>query len=79
MEYKLVVPRDGGAWWAAVYGIAQSRTPLKRLSSSSSLKNPLVKDSVACLVLSRATILILSDLGNKVCQDFLLFPTINIF
>ena len=29
-------PRDGGAWWAAVYGIAQSRTRLKRLSSSSS-------------------------------------------
>ena len=22
-------PRDGGAWWAAVYGVAQSRTPLK--------------------------------------------------
>ena len=29
-------PRDGGAWWAAVYGVAQSRTGLKRLSSSSS-------------------------------------------
>ena len=28
--------RDGGAWWAAVYGLAQSRTRLKRLSSSSS-------------------------------------------
>ena len=27
-------PRDGGAWWAAV-GVAQSRTRLKRLSSSS--------------------------------------------
>ena len=26
--------RDGGAWWAAVYGVAQSRTRLKRLSSS---------------------------------------------
>ena len=26
-------PRDGGAWWAAVYGVAQSRTQLKRLSS----------------------------------------------
>ena len=24
-------PRDGGAWWAAVYGVAQSRTRLKRL------------------------------------------------
>ena len=28
-------PRDGGAWWAAVYGVAQGRTRLKRLSSSS--------------------------------------------
>ena len=27
-------PRDGGAWWAAIYGVAQSRTQLKRLSSS---------------------------------------------
>ena len=29
-------PRDRGAWWAAVYGVAQSWTQLKRLSSSSS-------------------------------------------
>ena len=29
-------PRDGGAWWAAVHGVTQSRTWLKRLSSSSS-------------------------------------------
>ena len=29
-------PRDGGAWWAAVYGVARSRTRLKQLSSSSS-------------------------------------------
>ena len=28
-------PRDGGAWWAAVSGAAQSQTRLKRLSSSS--------------------------------------------
>ena len=30
-------PRDGGAWWAAVYGVTQSWTRLKRLSSSSSI------------------------------------------
>ena len=29
-------PRNGGAWWAAIYGVAQSWTWLKRLSSSSS-------------------------------------------
>ena len=32
-------PRDGGAWWAAVSGVAQSRTQLKRLSSSSSRRS----------------------------------------
>ena len=31
-------PRDGGAWWAAISGVAQSRTRLKQLSSSSSSK-----------------------------------------
>ena len=31
-------PRDGEAWWAAVYGVTQSQTRLKRLSSSSSSK-----------------------------------------
>ena len=42
----LETPRDGGAWWAAVYGVTQSRTRLKRLSSSSS-------SSVATRVLIR--------------------------
>ena len=32
-------PRDGGAWWAAIYGVTQSGTRLKRLSSSSILKS----------------------------------------
>ena len=31
-------PRDGRAWWAAVYGVAQSRTRLKRLSISISIE-----------------------------------------
>ena len=30
-------PRDGGVWWAAVYGVAQSWTRLKRLSNSSNI------------------------------------------
>ena len=25
-------PRDGGAWWAAIYGVAQSRTLLNKVS-----------------------------------------------
>ena len=40
-------PRDGEAWWAAVYGVAQSRTRLKRLSSSSSM---CITESLCCTV-----------------------------
>ena len=43
---RLENPRDGGAWWAAVYGVAQSRTRLKRLSSSSSTPILLVFESI---------------------------------
>ena len=32
-------PGDGGAWWAAIYGVAQSRTRLKWLSSSMASKH----------------------------------------
>ena len=39
-------PGDGGAWWTAVYGVAQSQTQLKWLSSSSSLRNVCVSRSV---------------------------------
>ena len=45
-------PRDGGAWWAAVYGVAQSRTRLKRLSSSSKV---LIVDSVVILFITNKT------------------------
>ena len=38
-------PRDSRAWWAAVYGVAQSRTRLKRLSSSSSSS---MRDNIMC-------------------------------
>ena len=33
--FLLENPRDGGAWWAVIYGVAQNRTQLKRLNSSS--------------------------------------------
>ena len=38
-------PRDSGAWWAAIYGVAQSQTRLKRLSSSSSMSIELMMPS----------------------------------
>ena len=47
-------PRDGGAWWAAVYGVAQSRTRLKRLSSSSS-------SSLLLLFTSPLLVMIIAD------------------
>ena len=38
LQYScLESPRDGGAWWAAVYGVAQGRTRLKRLRCRSSI------------------------------------------
>ena len=36
-------PRNGGAWWAAIYGVAQSWARLKQLSSSSSQYSSLEK------------------------------------
>ena len=49
-------PRDGAAWWAAVYGVAQSRTQLKRRSSSSLClcadENSLVNDVAIKLTLA---------------------------
>ena len=53
--YCLENPRDGGAWWAVVSGVAQSRTRLKRLSSASLgswLLPPASKASFQPLVLS---------------------------
>ena len=69
-------PRDGGAWWAAVYGVAQSRTQLKRLSNSSSSRHLL---SWIIQYLAFCDLLIsLSKVSSRfthvaVCQNFLLF------
>ena len=49
---RLENPRDGGAWWAAVYGVAQSWTRLKWLSSSSSKMYLKVLIYVPCKIVS---------------------------
>ena len=41
-------PRDSGAWWAAVYGVAWSWTRLKGLCSSSSSSRALNQNSTEC-------------------------------
>ena len=42
-------PRDRGAWWAAIYGVTQSRTRLKQLSSSSSMGCSSLVESIQAL------------------------------
>ena len=69
-------PRDGGPWWAAVYGVAQSRTWLKRLSSSSS--NPLKAAGPRrpCLLVAR-WIWCLGDPGRTFGErESMMFPSL---
>ena len=47
-------PRDGGAWWAAISGVAQSQTRLKRLSSSSSRNEG--KSSILIMIMASGLI-----------------------
>ena len=45
--------RDGGAWWAAVYGVAHSRTQLKQLSSSSSNRQKSSLTKMCCCLVTK--------------------------
>ena len=56
-------PRDGGAWWAAVCGVTQSWTQMKRLSSSSSRGEP---DGLRVYIVN----------FPKICSNF--FPKLKI-
>ena len=49
-------PRDGEAWWAAVCGVAQSRTRLKRLSSSSSSSKAVARQAPLSMEFSRPAV-----------------------
>ena len=71
LQYScLESPRDRGAYWAAVYGVSQSRTQLKRLSSSSSMMLEYLDEDMVCVLeKERAQIVslpktILSDNGR---------------
>ena len=55
-------PRDGRAWWAAVYGVAQSRTRLKRLSSSSS------SSSIVCTVTSKGRTSLVNEAASGLLE-----------
>ena len=62
----LEIPRDGGAWWAAIYGVTQSRTQLKWLSSSSSIRkiSANVLTNIFCFSLFISGILLTNILGQ---------------
>ena len=47
-------PRDGGTWWAIVYGVAQSWTRLKRLSSSSHSRRSRDQIATICWIIEKA-------------------------
>ena len=59
-------PRDGRTWWAAIYGVTQSRTRLKWLSSSSSIRREyrhkflffreICRTGLCCLICSRGSV-----------------------
>ena len=61
-------PRDRGAWWAAVYGVAQSWTRLKQLSSSSHLNNTKIYDITVLETRSPKWVSLSENQGvDKVC------------
>ena len=45
-------PRDGGAWWAAIYGVAQSWTRLKRLAAAAAAAAWVKHSMPFCLFIS---------------------------
>ena len=60
-------PRDGGAWWAAVSGVAKSRTQLNRLSSSSSILFYIVAAPVYTSTKNARGLLFYHNLTNTYC------------
>ena len=56
-------PRDSGAWWAAVYGVAQSRTRLKLLSSSSS--KTVMNETCYCSIFLLVCVVSVPDFGHS--------------
>ena len=67
--------RDGGAWWAAVYRVTQSRTRLKQLSSSSVYMSVLLENDHSdfdvnnrywreCVTISQGDLLFISYLSS---------------
>ena len=71
-------PRDGGAWWAAIYGVAQSQARLKWISSSSSSKY-LQRKKSGRLYAKILIVIITTDLNFLLYRQIIYIFIINIF
>ena len=67
------IPGTGEAWWAAVYGVTQSRTQLKRLSSSSSSHQRTLTQKVSMMTVQK---IFLEFKTNKTCLEPILQTSI---
>ena len=68
-------PRDRGAWWAAVYGVTQSRTQLKRLSIFLSSFHPSLSVVAKLLEVRTTSVLFIFKIPstkNYACEKYLL-------
>ena len=74
IHWSLENPRDGGAWWAAVYGIAQSQTWLKRLSSSKFVMAFLWKSKHLLISWLWSPSAVFSSPRKEMCHCFYFFP-----
>ena len=71
-------PRDGGTWWAAVYGITQSRTRLKWLSSSSKLQHARLLCAISLSLLKLMSIeSVMPSNPLILCCPLLLLPSVS--
>ena len=61
------------AWWAVIYGVAQSRTRLKRLSSSSSIRVVCASSLISKTLITDKTIPFSSDLHVFSLLYFLIY------
>ena len=71
-------PMDGGAWWAAVHGVAKSQTRLKRLSRSSSSSYP-GHDPYFLMMCMSFTCLNAFTLGKGKVNSGIIFPSLYLW
>ena len=67
-------PRDGGAWWAAVYGATQSRTRQKQLSSSKLIITFLPRNKSLLISWLQSPSAVIFEPKKIVCHCFHCFP-----